>query len=110
MRPLNGTEPNICVRYLDTCPSEAKSLNAENTQDNRSCGRSVGGWVWGLVRRVLSAKRKKRYKYVTSYSEGKRPEMNPLICKETRRFRCMKGLKKGKWDSVCAKRSQDGQL
>ena len=52
------------MRYRDTHPNEAERLKAGNTQANRNAGRSVGVWVWGLVRRVLSAK-KKRYKYVT---------------------------------------------
>jgi len=52
------------VRYRDIHPSEVERLKAGNTQANRSAGRSVGVWVWGLVRRVLSAK-KKRYKYLT---------------------------------------------
>ena len=51
------------MRYRETRPSEAERLKAGNTQANRSAGRSVGVWVWGLIRRVLSAK-KKRYKYV----------------------------------------------
>ena len=52
------------MRYRDTRPSEAERLKAGSAQANRSAGRSVGVWVWGLVRRVLSAK-KKRYNYVT---------------------------------------------
>ena len=55
---------NVWVRYRDIHPSEVERLKAGNTQANRSAGRSVGVWVWGLVRRVLSAK-KKRYKYLT---------------------------------------------
>ena len=49
---------NICVRYRDTRPSEAGRLKVGSKQANRSAGRSVGVWVWGLVRRVLSAKKK----------------------------------------------------
>ena len=52
------------MRYRDTRPCEAGRLKAGNTQADRSAGRSVGFWVWGLVRRVLSAK-KTRCKYVT---------------------------------------------
>ena len=52
------------MRYRNTRPSEAERLKARNAQANRSAGRSVGVWVWGLVRHVLSAK-KKRYEYVT---------------------------------------------
>ena len=52
------------MRYRDTRPSEAERLKAGNTQANRSAGRSVGVWVWGLVRRVLSVK-KKSCKYLT---------------------------------------------
>ena len=81
---------NICVRYRDTRPSEAERLQAGNTQANRSAGRSVGVWVWGLVRRVLSAKKKKSYKYVNS--EGKRSGMNLIVWKETRRCRCTRDL------------------
>ena len=55
---------NICVRYRDTRPSEVERLKAGNTQPNRSAGCSMGVWVWGLLRRVLSVK-KKRYKYLT---------------------------------------------
>ena len=43
-------------------------------------------------------------------SEGKRSGMNLLVLKETRRCRFVRGLTEGKRDSVCAKRSLDGQL
>ena len=57
-------QTNICVRYRDTGPSEVDRLKARNTRADRNAGRSVGGWVWALARRVMSAK-KKRYKYLT---------------------------------------------
>ena len=69
----------------------------------------MGVWVWGLFRRALSAK-KKRYKYVTMLFGRETVWMNLLVWKETRRCRCVRDLKKGKWDSVCAKRRLDGQL
>ena len=50
-------QTNICVRYRDTGPSEVDRLKAGNTQANRSAGRSVEVWVWGLVRSILSAKK-----------------------------------------------------
>ena len=97
---------NICVRYRDTRPSEAEKLKAGNAQASRSAGRSVGVCVWGLVRRVLSAK-KKRYKYVTMLF-GRETVWDEPACLEGDETVSMFERFKGKWESVCAKRSHDG--
>ena len=54
--------------------------------------------------------KKKRYKYVTMLFGRETVWMNLLVWKETRRCRCVRDLKKGKWDLVCTKRGLDGQL
>ena len=68
------------MRYRDTSPSEAEKVKAGNTHANRRAGRSVGVWIWGLGRCVLSAKQK-RYKYVTVLS-GRETVWDKQACRE----------------------------